>query len=254
MDNILSCMAEAVRECARIMTEAVRSEIVVDDKWGHANFVTTYDKKIQDKLKQKLLQILPEAVFVGEEEEIHASVEQGYAFIVDPIDGTTNFIKDYHASAISVGLSKDGELYMGVVYNPYLDEMFLAEKGKGASLNGRPIRVSDQPLDKGIVLFGTSPYYKELNKKSFEMAYAYFQHALDIRRSGCAAIDLCNIAAGRAEVYFELMLSPWDYAAGALIVEEAGGIVTTVDGKSITLCEGCSILARNSNENIMDIS
>ncbi|MGN0322072.1 MAG: inositol monophosphatase family protein [Oliverpabstia sp.] len=245
MNNLLNRIADVVRECSKIMIDAARCEIIVDNKCGHANFVTTHDKQIQRELKQKLLQILPEAVFVGEEDELHASVEYGYAFIVDPIDGTTNFIKDYHASAISVGLTKDGELYMGVVYNPYLDEMFLAERGKGAYLNGRSIRVSDQPLENGIVLFGTAPYYEELNRKSFEMAYFYFERALDVRRSGCAAIDLCNVAAGRAELYFELMLSPWDYAAGALIVEEAGGIVTTVEGELITLNKGCSILARN---------
>ena len=206
-----------------------------------------HDKKMQNELERRLLQILPEAVFVGEEEELHDSIEKGYAFIVDPIDGTTNFIKDYHTSAISVGLTKDGEAYMGIVYNPYLDEMFTAIKGQGAYLNEKPIHVSNQPLDNGIVLFGTAPYYEELNKKSFEMAYDYFKRALDIRRSGSAAIDLCSIASGRAELYFELMLSPWDYAAGALIVEEAGGIVTTVEGEPITLHKGCSILARNMN-------
>lgn len=86
---------------------------------------------------------------------------------MDPIDGTTNFIKDYHVSAISVGLAKDGEKYIGVVYNPYLDEMFTAERGKGAFLNGRPIHVSRNPLSEGIVLFGTAPYYEELSKKHF---------------------------------------------------------------------------------------
>lgn len=164
---------------------------------------------------------------------------------MDPIDGTTNFIKDYHVSAISAGLAKDGEKYIGVVYNPYLDEMFTAERGKGAFLNGRPIHVSRNPLSEGIVLFGTAPYYEELSKKSFQMAYAYFKKALDVRRSGSAAIDLCSIAAGRAELYFELRLSPWDFAAGALIVEEAGGVVTTVEGGAVTLGQKCSVLATN---------
>lgn len=247
MNNILNQIVQAVRDCSQIITKANRDEIVINDKCGHANFVTMHDKKMQNELERRLLQILPEAVFVGEEEELHDSIEKGYAFIVDPIDGTTNFIKDYHTSAISVGLTKDGEAYMGIVYNPYLDEMFTAIKGQGAYLNEKPIHVSNQPLDNGIVLFGTAPYYEELNKKSFEMAYDYFKRALDIRRSGSAAIDLCSIASGRAELYFELMLSPWDYAAGALIVEEAGGIVTTVEGEPITLHKGCSILARNMN-------
>ena len=243
--TLLEKITDAVRECGQIIVNADRSQAEVDAKAGHANFVTAYDKKVQEALKEKLLEILPYAVFVGEEDDIHASIEKGYAFIVDPIDGTTNFIKDYHTSAISVGLTKDGRQFMGVVYNPYLDEMFTAEKGKGACLNGKPIHVSKQPLENGIVLFGTAPYYEELSEKSFQMAYHYFKQALDVRRSGSAAIDLCSIAAGRAELYFELRLSPWDYAAGALIVEEAGGKVTTVEGGPITLEQPCSVRASN---------
>ena len=123
--------------------------------------------------------------------------------------------------------------------------MFTALKCEGAYLNGNRIFVSTKPLEKGIVLFGTSPYYEDLSKESFEMAYNYFKHSLDIRRSGSAALDLCSIAAGRAELYFELRLSPWDYAAGSIIVMEAGGVITKVDGSEITLDKPCSILASN---------
>lgn len=242
-DSMADRIALEVYECGRIIKEAVRSRVMVDEKEGHANFVTVYDKRIQEELKKRLLALVPDAVFVGEEEEIHASVSKGKAFIVDPIDGTTNFIKDYHCSCISVGMTKDGKRELGIVYNPYLEEMFLAERGKGAFLNGVRIQVSKQPLERGIVLFGTAPYYEDLAKKSFEMAYEYFKKALDVRRSGSAAIDLCNIACGRAELYFELRLSPWDYAAGSLIVEEAGGKVTTVEGAPITLEAPCSVLA-----------
>ena len=243
--SLVDKIADVVRNCGKIMLEAVRTSDMVDAKEGHANFVTTYDKKVQETLKEKLTEILPAAAFVGEEDDIHASIQKGLAFIVDPIDGTTNFIKDYHVSAISVGLINNGKSYIGVVYNPYLDEMFTAERGKGAFLNGKPIHVSRNPLSEGIVLFGTAPYYEELSRKSFDLAYEYFRQALDIRRSGSAAIDLCSIAAGRAEIYFELRLSPWDYAAGSLIVEEAGGVVTTVDGGEITFERPCSVLAAN---------
>lgn len=244
-DQLLKQITDAVRACGEIILHADRSKSCIDEKAGHANFVTTYDKKVQQELQEKLLQILPEAVFVGEEEDIHASIAEGYAFIVDPIDGTTNFIKDYHVSAISVGLARDGERYLGVVYNPYLNEMFTAVKGQGACLNGEPIHVSSEPLHNGIVLFGTAPYYEELSRKSFKMAYDYFKKALDIRRSGSAALDLCSVAAGRAEVFFELRLSPWDFAAGSLIVEEAGGKVTTVEGEPLSLHAPCSLLATN---------
>lgn len=245
-DQLLEKIINTVRTCGTIIVNADRTKSYIDEKSGHANFVTAYDKKVQSELQRKLLEILPEAVFVGEEEDIHASVEDGYAFIVDPIDGTTNFIKDYHASAISVGLVKDGKRYMGVVYNPYLDEVFTAVRGQGAFLNGKPIHVSEQPLENGVVIFGTAPYYEELAQKSFDMAYQYFCRALDVRRSGSAALDLCNVAAGRAELFFELRLCPWDYAAGSLIVEEAGGVVTRIGGGEITLNEGCGVLATNA--------
>ena len=244
--KLIDDIINIVRECGTIILNADRNKSSIDEKAGHANFVTSYDKKVQERLKEKLLAVLPEAVFVGEEEDVHASIEKGYAFIVDPIDGTTNFIKDYHTSAISVGLTKDGVQYMGVVYNPYLDEMFYAQKGNGAYLNGKRIHVSDNLLKDGIVIFGTAPYYEELNRASFELAYDYFKKSLDIRRSGSAALDLCSVAAGRAELFFELRLSPWDYAAASLIVEEAGGKVTTVEGEKITLGESCSVLASNA--------
>lgn len=244
-EQLLEQITDVVRACGRIILHADRGAGYVDEKAGHANFVTAYDKKVQQELEKGLLSILPEAVFVGEEEDIHASVERGYAFIVDPIDGTTNFIKDRHMSAISVAVTLDGRQYMGVVYDPYLDEMYTAIKGQGAYLNRRQIHVSSEPLENGIVLFGTAPYYEELNKRSFEIAYACFQEALDIRRSGSAALDLCSVAAGRAELFFELRLSPWDHAAGGLIVEEAGGRVTRVEGGPTALDAPCSVLATN---------
>ncbi len=242
----LLCSIEAVaRECGNVILNADRDTNVITSKEGHANFVTKYDKKVQDILEDKLLKLLPEAVFVGEEGENNEILSSGYAFIVDPIDGTTNFIKDYHASAISIGLLKDGHPFLGVVYNPYLDEMFTAVSGYGSYCNGEKIHVSDKDLSNGIVLFGTAPYYEELSRKSFDVAYDYFKRSMDIRRSGSAALDLCSIAAGRAELYFELILQPWDYAAGLLIVKEAGGKVTTFEGQEVCFDKPCSVLATN---------
>ena len=212
---------------------------------GKANFVTKYDCKIQEMLEKKLSEILPEAEFLGEEEDCQINRNAEYIFVVDPIDGTTNFIKDYHMSCVSIGLIRNGKRYMGVVHNPYLNETFYAISGEGAYMNGNAIHVSKDDLANSIVLFGSSPYNTELAKASFELAYEYFQKCLDIRRSGSAALDLCAIASGRAEIYFELILSPWDFAAGALIVEEAGGIVTTVEGEELPCLEKSSILARN---------
>lgn len=245
MSTHINLLIQTVKECGQVILNADRSAIAIDSKAGPANFVTEYDKKVQDLLEEKLTAIVPDARFVGEEENSEKVTPTGKYFVVDPIDGTTNFIKDYHVSCISVALIEDGKVQIGIVYNPYLDEMFWAERGKGAYCNEKKIHVSEQPLSNGIVLFGTSPYYAELHEQSFEMAFKYFKQALDIRRSGSAALDLCSIAAGRAELYFELKLSPWDYAAGLLIVEEAGGIVTTVEGETVSFDKACSVLARN---------
>ena len=243
--TILNEIIVAAKECGQVMLQADRNNFGIKDKAGKANFVTAYDCKIQEMLQIKLAQILPEAEFLGEEEDCRINRKAEYIFVVDPIDGTTNFIKDYHMSCVSIGLIRNGKRYLGVVHNPYLDETFSAISGEGAYMNGNAIHVSSDDLENGVVLFGSSPYNTELAKDSFELAYEYFQKCLDIRRSGSAALDLCSIASGRAELYFELILSPWDFAAGALIVEEAGGIVTTVEGDTLLCLEKSSVLARN---------
>lgn len=245
MKTDLGQICELMRECGDIMRNADRRSINIDTKCGRANFVTDYDKKVQDTLQRGLCEIVPDARFIGEEGSAAEYSEDCRCFIVDPIDGTMNFIKDLHASSISVALAEGGRVQLAAVYNPYLDEMYSAERGGGAFCNGAPIRVSEEPLENGIVIFGTSPYDEDLSERSFKLAHEYFRKALDIRRSGSAAIDICAVAAGRAELFFELALSPWDYAAGSLIVEEAGGIVTDIDGKAISLERRCSIVARN---------
>jgi len=245
--ELLQSIIDIVREAGEILTGADHIEETVEEKAGRANFVTAYDKKIQEFLFEKLKKVMPEAVFIGEEEEEHPALSEGYAFIIDPIDGTTNFMKGYCNSCISVGLLKDGQPEEGVVYNPYLNELFSAIKGKGACKNGIPIHVSPHDLSEGIVLFGTSPYNEELAKKSFACAYELFMQSLDVRRSGSAAIDLCNIACGRAELYFELLLSPWDYAAGSLILTEAGGKIMRPDGKALTFDKKNGVVAGNES-------
>ena len=144
-----------------------------------------------------------------------------------------------------MALVVDGKAEAGVVYNPYLDEMFAARRGCGAYCNGKRIRTSCDILENSIVIFGTSPYNEELAEKSFRLAYEYFKKAGDVRRSGSAALDLCSVAAGRAELFFELSLSPWDFAAGALIVEEAGGLVHDAEGKALSYDRKYPVIAHS---------
>lgn len=195
----------------------------VEEKEGHANFVTNVDEEVQRFLISELTALLPGSQVIGEEQE-NDSLTDAPTWVIDPLDGTTNFIHNYRFSAISVALMKNRIPVTGVVYQPYNQEMFYAEKGQGAELNGQPIHVSKNRMEKALIGFGTSPYEADLAEKSMQAALYFLQHAADVRRCGSAALDLAYVAAGRQEVYFELILRPWDYAAGSLLVEEAGGV------------------------------
>ena len=194
----LEPICDLVRECGQLVKGADRRHLRIDTKDGRANFVTEYDKKVQERLRTELLELVPDAHFIGEEGTTQKFRPSGKFFIVDPIDGTTNFIKDYRTSCISVGLVVDGLAELGVIFNPYTDEMFSAIRGGGAFCNGDRLHVSSDPLENALVIFGTSPYREDLTDRTFRMACAYFKKAIDVRRSGSAALDLCMIAAGRA--------------------------------------------------------
>ena len=243
--DILPKVENLVRRASRIMLEAKDIWSTVDAKGGRQNFVTDYDKRVQEVLQTGLAEILPEALFMGEESDSDVNISSGWAWIVDPIDGTTNFIKGFNMSAISVALVKDAQPQMGLIYNPYADELFAAVSGMGARMNQKPIRVSENELHDGVVIVGTAPYYPELVDASFEIARYYFDRCIDIRRSGSCALDLCNVACGRAELYVEQRVYPWDYAAGALIVKEAGGKVTVIDGNTLQYQAYSSVKASN---------
>ena len=219
----------------------------VMEKEGRANYVTKYDEMVQEYLIGTLSKALPEAHFVGEEEgkEVFPpEYEQGYTFIIDPIDGTSNFMKGYDLSVTSIGLLRDGEPYIGVVYDPYADRMFSAQKGMGAYENGRRIFTGDEPLSRSLVSMGTAPYYEdEVTKRAFELGHWYLKQSLDIRRTGSAAYDLCMVSSGRVGLFFEPLLQVWDYCAGALIVAEAGGRVTDLNGNPLSFRSRSSVCA-----------
>lgn len=251
---LLSKIIEIVRDCEEIMLDATDIQRKIHQKSGKGNFVTDYDSRVQAALKERLLELVPEAAFLGEEDQMdHTDISKGYAFIVDPIDGTANFTRGYNASCISVALARDGYPILGVIHNPYQQETFHAIKGKGAYRNGERIFASDRTLEEGLILFGTAPYHAELAKKSFEVAYRYMAEAEDLRRSGSAAIDLCMIASGRAEFFFELSLCPWDYAAGALLVEEAGGFVSDLQGNPLTYDRRQTVTARGPKVRLLEL-
>lgn len=211
------------------------SDLSVSLKTSNVDLVTKYDKEIQTFLYNGLKRIVPDAALLGEEGDGNKELTDGYCFIIDPIDGTTNFVKGFQHSAISVGLAKDRELIIGVVYDPDLDNMYYAEKGKGAYLNGNRIHVSECDMQTSLVLFGTCPYEHELAHKTFELTEKVFYKALEVRRGGSAALDICYVASGKADLYYELILRPWDWAGATLILNEAGGVCTQVNGDVLSL-------------------
>jgi myo-inositol-1(or 4)-monophosphatase len=225
-------ITEIVKEAGKIVLSAHNQENTVTAKEGKKNFVTKYDVAVQKFLFKELGKASPDARFIDEEGENDFSTD-GLRFIIDPIDGTTNFMQDYRCSCISVALCNGNDVVAGVVYNPYTDELFSAEKDKGAYLNGNRISVSERPLSDGLALFGTSPYHPENTDETFSLLRKVFDFSRDIRRSGSAAYDICMIACGRCEVFFEKGLQPWDIAAGTLILKEAGGIALNYQGRDI---------------------
>ncbi len=240
---MLNRIIEVALKAGEIIINAHCENSDVSVKPGDANFVTVYDLKVQKFIKDSFKEIIPSAHFIGEEEEAVYTTDAEYTVIADPIDGTTNFIKGFNHSCVSIALLKKGMPIIGCVYNPYTKEMFYAKKGEGAFLNGKKISVSKNGLENALVGFGTSPYYAEFYNKTFETIDKIFPIIADIRRVGSAALDICYVASGRTELYFEYLLSPWDYAAASLILTEAGGVITTDNYSEISYNRPNSIIA-----------
>lgn len=198
---------------------------------GVADYVTEVDFAVQQFIRGRLEELYPEVQFLSEEKSNEEIDKNGLVWVLDPVDGTTNLIHDYRASVISLALMQEGSVVLGMIYNPYTDELFSAQKGKGSYCNGQKIEVSGaETIEKSLIAIGTSPYYKEMAEENFKVFQAVFKDCQDIRRSGSAALDLAYVACGRIEAYFERNLKIWDYAAGMLLVREAGGRVTDYRG------------------------
>lgn len=241
---MLNKIIRVVRDAGEMIRCAHDIADDITEKSSHIDVVTKYDTAVQEFLHRELLKLMPQAGFLGEE-GAHEEITSEWTFIVDPIDGTANFVRNFGHSNISVALAKNGVSEYGVVYNPFRDELFAAQRGKGATLNGRPIRVSDADASHAIVLCGSTAYDRELTDRHFAMMRALYDRTGDFRRLGAAALDLCYLAAGRGEVFFECRLRPWDIAAGSLVLTEAGGKVTQLDGTPLNVLQNCSVFAAN---------
>ena len=198
---------------------------------GPRNFVTAADHRAEAILREELAKARPDYGFLGEEGGAREGADKSHRWIVDPLDGTTNFLHGIPQFAVSIALERDGLIVAALTYNPANEEMFLAERGKGAYLNDQRIRVAArQKMSDALVACGLPHYGRgDLALARQEIAAAQREYA-GLRRYGAATLDLAWIAAGRLDAYWERDLSPWDMAAGILLVREAGGFVSDCDG------------------------
>ena len=243
---LMTVMINAARVTARsLRREFGEVEALQVTRKGAADFVTNADLKAEQTLFEELSKARPKYGFIMEERGVVEGADNSNRWIIDPLDGTTNFMHGLPNFAISIGLERDRQPYAGVVYNPASDELFRAEKGDGAWLNDRRIRVSGRK-DLSECLFATGLPFKGRPGRAESLAETdrVLAETAGIRRFGSAALDLCYVAAGRFDAYWERDLNIWDVAGGAIIVREAGGLVSEIDGGRNFLTDG-SILAAN---------
>ncbi len=225
---MINKLIDIVKEAGSLFKEGYNSEKLIEFKGGK-DLVTQYDKEIEKLLIQRCSSFFKDFNIIAEESQNNTG-EFGNSIIIDPIDGTTNFVNRVPHCAISIGVYKEKKSYIGIVYNPILNELYSAKAGEGAYLNGKLIHVSsDENFQTSLISTGF-PYTGATNKNDLDWVIKNLQRILpkcqDIRRLGSASIDLCMVANGVYEGYYEINLKPWDVSAGILILEEAGGKVT----------------------------
>ena len=197
---------------------------------GHSDYVTEADLTVQEALVRLIRQHHPEHDILAEEEK-EAPRRNATRWIIDPLDGTTNFIHGFPVFAISIAVEHDGCMHLGAVYDPSRDELFLAEKGRGATLNGQPLRVSTRNEPSQALIATGFPWREKALLASYLKVFSrIFTQVSDLRRTGSAALDLAYVASSRCDGFWEVGLKPWDIAAGHLLVQEAGGRVTDFTG------------------------
>jgi len=242
MNEYLQVAIEAAREAGAMLRETFYQPKAISYK-GEVDLVTESDRRAEALILAQLHKHFPGHDVVAEEGS-GSSTGSRYCWHVDPLDGTTNFAHGYPCFAASIGLVEDGEPLIGVVFDPVRDELFTAARGEGAYLNGKPIHVSAiDTLSRSLVATGF-PTHQRKNSANMEYYWEFTLCTHGVRRDGSAALDLCSVAAGRFEAFWEFRLNSWDTAAGILLVREAGGTVTDLAGQPY-LPGGPAMLASN---------
>ena len=245
INEVIKFATKISQQTGEILLRPLNRELKITYKKGNIrNLVTEIDQKVENFLVKKITEQYPDHRILTEETGRYGTTKNGLEWIIDPIDGTTNFSHGYPFFAISMGLREGNILVGGVVYAPALQELYIVEKGKGAFLNGKSIHVSHvESLKKSMLATGFGSEHRLANMPNI---IRFHEEAQAVRRAGSAALDLCHVAAGRLDGYWEFGLNPWDIAAGVLMVEEAGGKITNTEGELINLSEG-NIIASNGH-------
>lgn len=237
MEEMKEVLLTATREAGRIILQYFNGAFKVAHKDGINNLVTEVDKLSEDRIIDVISSAYPSHTIISEEVgELKKQSE--YQWIIDPIDGTVNFAHGIPLCCVSIGLMHKNNLVLGAVYNPMMNELFVAERGKGATLNGEPIRVSSKSdFSKACLVTGFPYKWPEAEEHPIKVFERFVMQGLPIRRLGSAALDLCWVACGRFDGFWEYYLNEWDVAAGYLIVQEAGGRITDFDGLDYNVFE-----------------
>ncbi len=233
-DEFLNIAKETIFRAGKILRENYGKKLNVKFK-GEVDLVTEVDHKSERSIVTMINSTFPDHQIIGEEGTDIESTSQ-YRWFIDPLDGTTNYAHGFPCFAISIAVEDSGRIVVGVVYDPLRDECFTAIEGKGAYLNDQPISVSDTDrLEKALLATGFPYERKKAVDKYIQPFRNFLLHAQEIRRAGAASIDLCYVAAGRLDGFWESKLHPWDIAAGALIVREAGGKMSDFKGNQFSI-------------------
>lgn len=234
MHPMLNIAVRAARAAGNLIARNLgQNDLFEVEEKQHNDFVTTIDKECEQTIVNTLLKSYRDHGILSEEAGNLGNPDSEYQWIIDPLDGTMNFVQGIAHSAVSIALTQNGRTELGVVFDPMLNEMFTAIRGGGASLNGRRLRVANRDsLDAALICTAFPTRHRERMGAYLEIFNRLINHCADMRRSGSAALDLCYVACGRFDGYLEQGLKPWDFAAGELIVREAGGLVSDFAGEN----------------------
>lgn len=247
IENILPFAIDLARESGAILKKGFGTSFEIESKDGKHDLVTEYDKRVEDFIISSIRKKYPTHRILAEESGQLGDLDDGFCWIIDPLDGTVNFAHNIPMFAVSIALATREKIHCGVVYNPMVEELFHAQVGQGAYLNDKKIQVTDTNILTMATVATGFPYNVAENPLHCIDQFAHIAKlGIPIRRIGSAAIDMAYVAAGKFDAFWEVILNPWDFAAGALLIQEAKGLVTNLEGRSIDYFKRGSIVATNT--------